>query len=82
MPTYIHMIPFAQVQSAGTDLVFQASVQREGRMFVSRTLDAATGRVHERYFTSLPEFVSWHYKVLGYEVAEEEELIDELYRVD
>lgn len=82
MSLYIHTIPFAQVISGGTDLVFQATARREGRLFVNRTHDYASGRVHERYFSSLEEFVRWHYKALGYDVTGTEGLEAELIALE
>ena len=57
---YVHSIPYAQIRGAGTQVVFQATVECKDGLFVNRTIDSKTGRTHERYFDSLEEFTNWH----------------------
>ncbi len=70
-PLYYHSIYIDGPWEYKTNRVFESYAWKEGAIFVNRTQDGLTGAVHEHYFSSLREFVIWHYRYLGYEISDE-----------
>jgi hypothetical protein len=68
---YFHSIPYSDDKMTGhvSNRTYETSVRYEPAtgLFVHRVDDMLRGgRVHEHYFSSLREFVIWHYQRYNY----------------